>query len=118
MPWVEQAARSLEFVGVAVIILGGAAATIVFAGDLLAKTGFDTAYGRYRAHFGRAILLGLEFLVAGDIIATILVDQTLESVGVLAIVVLVRTFLSFSLETEIEGRPPWRGDRAVGHEGG
>jgi uncharacterized membrane protein len=106
--WVEHAARWIELAGVGAIIVGGFAATIVFGRDLLAKIDFDEAYGRYRAQLGRAILLGLEFLIAGDIIATIIVDQTLESVGVLAIVVLIRTFLSFSLETEIEGRPPWR----------
>jgi hypothetical protein len=75
---------------------------------LVRRQGFLDAYGRYRANLGRAILLGLELLVAGDIISTLLVVQTLESVGVLAVIVSIRTFLSFSLETEIEGTLPWR----------
>ena len=61
---------------------------------------------------GRAILLGLEFLVAADIIHTIAVDPTFTSVGVLSIVVLVRTFLSFTLDVELEGRWPWQQQRA------
>lgn len=108
MDWAETAARWLEGAGVAVIVFGGCVATLLFLRALLRPGPFLEKYRRYRANLGRAILLGLEFLVAGDIIATILVEQTLESVGVLAAVVLIRTFLSFSLETEIEGRLPWR----------
>lgn len=108
MVWAEPIARWLEGAGVVVIVLGAGAATLVFASAMLRRASFLEQYQRYRVNLGRAILLGLEFLVAGDIISTILVEQTLESVGVLAIVVLIRTFLSFSLETEIEGRPPWR----------
>jgi uncharacterized membrane protein len=65
----------------------------------------------FRSSFGRAILLGLEFLIAGDIINTVAVRPTLESVAVLAGIVLIRTFLSFSLELEIEGRWPWQRKR-------
>lgn len=64
---------------------------------------------------GRGILLGLELLVAGDIIHTVAVELTFETVGVLAIIVLIRTFLSFALEVELNGRWPWRGGR--GKEG-
>ena len=63
---------------------------------------------RFRQGLGRAILLGLEFLVAGDIIRTVGVSPTFTSVGVLAIIVLIRTFLSFELELEIDGRWPWQ----------
>jgi uncharacterized membrane protein len=66
------------------------------------------AYKTMRQSFGGAILLGLEILVAGDLIRTVAVYPTLENVGVLAIIVLIRTVLSFSLEIEIEGVPPWR----------
>ncbi|WP_345409910.1 DUF1622 domain-containing protein [Nonomuraea salmonea] len=66
------------------------------------------AYQRYRKGLGRAILLGLEFLVAADIIRTVAISPTFASVGVLAVIVLVRTFLSFSLEVELEGRWPWQ----------
>jgi uncharacterized membrane protein len=106
--WIERVADWIEMAGVAVIVLGGALATLAFFTSLLRRGAFLKSYNAYRANLGRAILLGLEFLVAGDIVYTILVEQTLESVAVLAIVVLIRTFLSFSLETEIEGRLPWK----------
>jgi uncharacterized membrane protein len=67
-----------------------------------------SAYKIMRQSFGGAILLGLEILVAGDLIRTVAVAPTLDNVIVLAIIVLIRTFLSFSLEIEIDGVPPWR----------
>lgn len=67
-----------------------------------------SVYRLYRQLLGRSILLGLELLVAADIIRTVAVTPTFESVGVLAIIVLIRTFLSFSLELEITGRWPWQ----------
>ena len=70
-----------------------------------------TSYRCYRQGVGRAILLGLEFLVAGDIIRTVAVDPTFTSVGVLAAIVVIRTFLSFSLEVELDGRWPWQRNR-------
>lgn len=73
-------------------------------------------YTSYRRQLARAILLGLEVLVAADIIATVAISPTLTSVGVLAGIVLVRTFLSFSLEVEIEGRWPWRRQGAASPE--
>src|SRR3569832_1422274 len=100
--WKEPIVRVVALIGV-LLILGGAAAA----------TGRETAYREYRQHLGRAILLGLEFLVAGDIINTVAVDPTFRSVGVLAGIVVIRTFLSFSLEVEIDGRWPWpRADAA------
>jgi len=68
----------------------------------------SAAYKTMRQSFGGAILLGLEILVAGDLVRTVAVYPTIENVGVLAIIVLIRTVLSFSLEIEIEGVPPWR----------
>ncbi|HEX6421248.1 MAG TPA: DUF1622 domain-containing protein, partial [Acidimicrobiales bacterium] len=70
------------------------------------------AYRTARRSIGRSILLGLELLVAGDIIRTVVVDPTFESVGVLAVIVAIRTFLSFTLEVEITSRWPWQGDTA------
>lgn len=102
----EPATRIIELVGVLLILGGAAAATVRFL-TRWASTGLDNAYREYRQHLGRAILLGLEFLVAGDIINTVAVDPTFRSVGVLAGIVAIRTFLSFSLEVEIEGRWPW-----------
>jgi uncharacterized membrane protein len=65
---------------------------------------FPSAHHRYWGDLGRAILLGLEFLVAADIIGTVAVDPTFRSLGVLGLIVLIRTFLSFALEVEIQGR--------------
>jgi len=104
--WKEPIVRVVELVGVLLILGGAAAATARFLARW-ASTGLETAYREYRQHLGRAIMLGLEFLVAGDIINTVAVDPTFRSVGVLAGIVVIRTFLSFSLEVEIEGRWPW-----------
>jgi uncharacterized membrane protein len=104
--WKELITRTVEAVGVSIILLGGALATGRFV-LRWHKGGLDAAYRKYRQDLGRAILLGLEFLVAGDIINTVTVNPTLQSVGVLGGIVAIRTFLSFSLEVEIEGRWPW-----------
>lgn len=104
--WKEPIVRVVELVGVLLILGGAGAATARFL-TRWASMGLDTAYREYRQHLGRAILLGLEFLVAGDIINTVAVDPTFRSVGVLAGIVVIRTFLSFSLEVEIDGRWPW-----------
>ncbi|MFP4316114.1 MAG: DUF1622 domain-containing protein [Desulfovibrionales bacterium] len=67
-----------------------------------------STYKAYRQDVGRSILLGLEFLVAGDIIRTVVVDLTMQSVLVLGLIVIIRTLLSMSLEIEVEGRLPWK----------
>jgi uncharacterized membrane protein len=112
MQWVEAVARWIEMAGVGIIVTGGAIATLAFLVDFARQRQFQAVYRAYRANLGRAILLGLEFLVAGDIVGTILVEPTLDSVMTLGLVVLIRTFLSFSLETEIEGTLPWRRNEA------
>jgi uncharacterized membrane protein len=103
----EPVARLLEIAGVAAILIATLLATAAFVRDL---RGHDAtkAYQHYRANLGRGILLGLEFLVGSDIIATVTAPITWESVGLLGGIVLIRTLLSFSLETEIEGVAPWR----------
>ena len=108
--------RSLELVGVAIIALGALTTAAVFVYSLIRRQDAIDAFTGFRSSFGRAILLGLEFLVAADIINTVAVRPTLESVAVLAGIVLIRTFLSFSLELEIEGRWPWQ--RQSGKNGG
>ena len=116
LSWKEAITRIVEIVGVALILAGAAAATLIFLVAVFREGGFDPAYRAYRRNLGRAILLGLEFLVAGDIINTVAVDPTFRNVGVLAGIVVIRTFLSFSLEVEIDGRWPWqRADVAVQH---
>ncbi|HEX8570827.1 MAG TPA: DUF1622 domain-containing protein [Caulobacteraceae bacterium] len=107
-PLIHHFATALELAGVAVILVGVMVATAVFLRACIHRADPREAYNRYRADLGRGILLGLELLVGADIIATVTAPLTLESVGLLAAVVLIRTFLSFSLETEIEGRWPWR----------
>ena len=103
---VEHVGQVLDGSGVAAIVLGVAAASAVAAWRVLrAETG---VYHRYRQQLGRTILLGLELLVAADIVRTVAVTPTLTSVAVLAVIVLIRTFLSFSLELEITGRWPWQ----------
>ena len=105
--WMEPVASILELFGVAVILLGVVLATIRFASDIRTERRKE-AYDRYRANLGRGILLGLELLVAADIVATVALTPSFESLGILAFIVLIRTFLSFSLEVEIEGHWPWR----------
>jgi uncharacterized membrane protein len=109
---VENVGRAVDLAGVALIVCGAVAATAVFASRLRRRHGpFPGLYRLYRQDLGRAILLGLEVLVAGDIIRTVAVSPTLGSVAVLAAIVGVRTFLSFSLEVELEGRWPWQQGR-------
>lgn len=103
---VENAGKTIDVVGVAVIAAGAVLAAGGAIGRMLRGTG--DAYRVFRQQLGRSILLGLEFLVAADIIRTVAVEPTLQSVGVLAGIVLIRTFLSFSLELEITGRWPWQ----------
>ncbi len=102
---VERVGVVLDAAGVSVIVLGAAVATWIAASRLLRRQA-DT-YVQYRQNLGRTILLGLELLVAADIVRTVAVTPTLQSVAVLGGIVLIRTFLSYSLEVEISGRPPW-----------
>ncbi|MEA1071105.1 DUF1622 domain-containing protein [Sphingomonas sp. LY160] len=105
--WMEMAARLLEWAGVAIIVSGAVLATARFVIDLRGAEA-KRAYDHFRANLGRGILLGLEFLVGADIISTVTAPLTWQSVGLLGAIVLIRTLLSFSLETEIEGVAPWR----------
>jgi uncharacterized membrane protein len=106
--YVDQIARLIELAGVAIIVGGIVVASIRFARSGLATGSWRSAYSEYRSNLGRGILLGLELLVGADIIATITAPLTVESVSLLGRIVAIRTFLSFSLETEIEGVWPWR----------
>src|SRR6476469_4946937 len=90
------------------MILGGLGAFVAFAPRALQASGADAAYSGLRRNLGRCILLGLEVLIVADIVRTIIVDPTLESVGVLGVIVVIRIALSFSLEVEIDGLWPWR----------
>jgi len=98
----------IDGAGVAVVVVGLMVATAVFLHTLGKDALPPTAYRVYRQQVGKAILLGLEFLVAADIIRTVAVAPSFRGVGVLAVVVAVRTFLSFTLDVELEGRWPWQ----------
>lgn len=114
--FIEDVGRFLDLAGVLVIVAGLVLATVVTASAIGRRRGADQdLYKRYRRGLGRSILLGLEILVAADIVRTVAVRPTFESVGVLAVIVLIRTFLSVSLELEVSGRWPWQqeaGDEA------
>ena len=96
----------VDILGVVAIVLGVSYAVVDAA--LRGVRRIHPIYSRFRRVLGRAILLGLELLVAADIIKTVAVTPTLDSVVVLAIIVLIRTFLSWSLELEVSGRWPWQ----------
>ena len=106
--YIEDLAQLIELLGVGIILVAVAAATIWFLWQAVRSRNPAGAYQGSRANLGRGILLGLELLVGADIIGTITAPLTFESVGLLAVIVAIRTFLSFSLETEIEGCWPWR----------
>jgi uncharacterized membrane protein len=106
--YIEQLAGLLELAGIAIILLSAVLATFWFVRDGFRTRDWGDCYDSYRANLGRGILLGLELLVGADIIGTITAPLTWSSVGLLAAIVALRTFLSFSLETEIEGCWPWQ----------
>ncbi|HEV2928190.1 MAG TPA: DUF1622 domain-containing protein [Propionibacteriaceae bacterium] len=103
----EVVVNGFEIAGVAILVLGSILAFASAAVSLL-RGHRRAAYERARQNVGRSILLGLEVLIIADIVLTITVDRTLESALTLGLIVLVRTFLSFSLEIELEGSLPWR----------
>lgn len=105
---IENVGRAVDTSGVLVIGVGFAIATVIFAYRYWRQRKVVDIYRPYRQSIGRAILLGLELLVGGDIIRTVAVSPTFTSVGVLGLIVVIRTFLSFSLEVELEGRWPWQ----------
>ncbi len=104
---VEPVGRTLEVLGVATIALSAFLALVAYAVAMLRGAAHAQAYATVRRRVGQGVLLGLEILVAGDIIRTVAVDPTLESIAVLAGIVGIRTFLSVTIDTEVNGRWPW-----------
>jgi len=100
----------MDALGVAVVSLGVLWGLICFARSLVTQTA-DIAYKTFRIQIVRSLILGLEVLVAGDVIRTVAISPTLDSVAVLGAIVLIRCFLSWSLTLEIEGRWPWQAPR-------
>ena len=114
--FISATTQAIEFVGIGILLLGGVAASGHFLREWYSG-GLNGAYHRYRANLGRAILLGLEVLIVADIIGTIAIEPSLESLAVLGVIVVIRTFLSFALEVEISGELPWRrSERDAPHE--
>ena len=105
---VEQVGLVIDAAGVLVVVVG------IFMAAIRLLTHASVPLGKYkqfRQDLGRGILLGLEFLVAADIIRTVAVTPTLESVLVLGLIVVIRTFLSLALQMEVEGRLPWQSEK-------
>jgi uncharacterized membrane protein len=112
--FMDHVAQGFEALG-AVILVVGVAWSFALAAVAVRRSGLSgRAYLVLRQAFGGSLLLGLEVLVAADLVRTVAVAPTLDNVLVLGLIVVIRTFLSFSLETEIEGVPPWRRARASG----
>jgi uncharacterized membrane protein len=107
--WIQASGAAIDLAGVGLIAAGLLFAAARYVLGVFSSTTSDT-YRRFRQDVGRAILLGLEVLVAADIIRTVAITPTLTSVAVLAGIVVIRTLLSFSLQVELEGRFPWQRD--------
>ncbi len=105
---VELVGKAVDAVGVAITVIGAVASLIAYGVRFARGDHGLASYRTVRRGMGRSILLGLEFLVAGDIIRTVAISPTFASVAILALIVLVRTFLSMALEVEIESRWPWQ----------
>jgi uncharacterized membrane protein len=103
----EFVVKGFEVLGVGILIVGAVSALVTYAHDF-GRMDRTLAYTRLRGNIGRTILLGLEVLIVADIVLTVAIDSTVQSAITLGVIVLVRTFLSFSLEIELEGVVPWR----------
>ncbi len=104
------AGYGIESIGVLIVIIGSAVSSYNFLSHFRSEPD-GAAYRVYRRELGRSIILGLEFLIAGDIIRTVIVADTLENIAILGLIILIRTFLSFTLHLEVEGRWPWEREK-------
>lgn len=116
LQWIEYAALGIELLAVAIIVVSMLYFTIRFGYQLLRRSDADRRYRTYKAGLGRSLLLGLEILVAADVVRTVALEATLESVAILGLLVLIRTFLSWSLMVEVEGHWPWKNRPDTSHE--
>lgn len=113
---IEIVALLIELLAVAIIVAAIAFATSRAASEVLQRKRFEDAYAEYKGQLGRSLLLGLEILIAADVIRTVALEPTLNSVAVLGVLIVIRTFLSWSLILEMEGRWPWQMTRGVDHK--
>lgn len=109
--WIEVAALALEVLAVVIIVGSIVYATGRYLYYRTAQPSKDAHYGEYKVLIGKTLLLGLEILVAADIVSTVAVEATFESIAILGLLVVIRTFLSWSLDVEIEGRWPWQQEK-------
>jgi uncharacterized membrane protein len=105
---ISEVVKVVEAIGAGIMVIGGLGSFVVFASRAWRIEAVQASYDGLRRHLARCILLGLEVLIVGDIVRTIIVDPTIESVAVLGIIVVIRILLSFALEVEIDGVWPWR----------
>jgi uncharacterized membrane protein len=108
LAWIEIAALAIELLAVAIIIIAIFYSTIRYVFRTVTRAGNMDQYDQLKSNLGRSLLLGLEILVAADVIRTVALEATLQSVAVLGLLVVIRTFLSWALVVEIEGRWPWQ----------
>ena len=105
---ISEIVKVVEAAGAGIMVVGGLGSFVMFASQVRNPATVDESYHALRRNLGRCILLGLEVLIVADIVRTIIVDPTIESVAVLGIIVVIRILLSFALEVEIDGIWPWR----------
>ena len=113
LTWIEYAALAIEVLAVAIIVVAILGATIRYLFQAALHPFVKGRYQKLKVSLGRTLLLGLEILVAADIVRTVALEATLQSVLVLGLLVLIRTFLTWALVVEIEGRWPWQPERKV-----
>ena len=116
--WVEHAATGIELLAVAIVVAVILVATLLYLLQILARRVDASTYRNYRHQVARALLLGLEILVAADVIRTVALEPTLQNVLILGLLVLIRTFLGWSLVVEIEERWPWQSPDTAGQSAG
>jgi len=105
---IEIISRAIELLGIIIIIYGAVSSSVIYVLAWIRADDISNSFKAYRQNLGRSILLGLEFLLAGDIIRSVAVQPSFTSVGILAIIVIIRSFLAVELEMEIEGKWPWQ----------
>lgn len=106
--YIEYMSVALEVAGITVIVIGALWSILQAGFSSFSDTHKKEIFRQFRKTLGKGILLGLEFLVAADIINTVVIEPTIRSVAVLSIIILIRTFLSFTLEVEMDGKWPWQ----------
>ena len=111
---IEKIGELIDLFGVLVILLGAIGATAAYVYRFVKRAPVHESYRKYRHGLARVILLGLEFLIAGDIIRTVAGEPTFASIGVLGLIVLIRSFLGIEFEMEVNGRWPWQPARRSG----